>query len=55
MLSADEDTFRRDLATQIYRNASIAETKFRFMRFSMGLLFTAVPSWLVTIAFLYAS
>lgn len=50
--TTDEDS-QRDLATQIYRNAEIASSKYSFLKWAFILMFLGMPFWLVSVFFLY--
>ena len=51
--NVSEENFEVDLIRQAYRNAEIAETKFRFVKYSFIATFISVPFWGVSIYFLY--
>lgn len=48
-----EEKFETDLIRQAYRNAEIAESKFRFVKYSFIATFISVPFWGVSIYLLY--
>lgn len=47
------DQYFEDLAAQCYRNAEIANAKFKWLRLSMRALFVAAPFWIVAVYALY--
>lgn len=47
------EKYETDLLMQAYRNAEIAETKFRFITYSFIATFISVPFWGVSIYLLY--
>ncbi len=55
MLAGITPELLQDFAKQCHRNAEIAETKFRYIRWAMILLFCSIVPWLITVAVLYNS
>lgn len=55
MASGVSEETLEDLARQTYRNAEIAKDKFAHVRWAMIFLFLSVPTWLISVALLYAA
>lgn len=50
----DKEVYLNDLISQCYRNAEIAEIKFKWFQRSMWCLFLSVLPWLVSVYLLYS-
>jgi hypothetical protein len=53
IVKMDDDTFIKDMLSQTYRNAEIAQSKYNHIRKAMALTFISLPIWLVTVWLLY--
>ena len=53
MTSLKEEDYLVELIEQSYRNAEIASSKFRFVRFAMSASFIGILLWLPTLYFLF--
>lgn len=48
-----DDSYLEDVLSQVYRNAEIAEEKYKFIKYSIIASFASLPFWLIAIYFLY--
>ncbi|GAI59276.1 unnamed protein product [marine sediment metagenome] len=48
-----DDAYEEDVLAQAYRNAEIAEEKFKFTKYAFISSFVSVPFWLATIYLIY--
>jgi hypothetical protein len=53
MINIEDDVFLKDILTQTYRNAEIAQSKFNHIKKAMALTFLSLPIWLLAVWLLY--
>ena len=53
MMNIEDDVFLKDILTQTYRNAEIAQSKFNHITKAMALTFISLPIWLLAVWLLY--
>ena len=53
MINMEDDVFLKDILTQTYRNAEIAQSKFNHIKKAMALTFISLPTWLLAVWLLY--
>jgi hypothetical protein len=53
VINIDDDALLKDIITQVYRNAEIANTKFNYVKMAMIQTFASFPLWAIAIWFLY--
>lgn len=53
MINIEDDVFLKDILTQTYRNAKIAQSKFNHIKKAMALTFISLPIWLFAVWLLY--
>lgn len=53
VLSINDDDYEKDILSQAYRNAEIADAKYKFIKFAFISSFISTPFWLFSIYLLY--
>lgn len=53
MINIEDDVFLKDILTQTYRNAEIAQSKFNHIKKAIALAFISFPIWLLAVWLLY--
>ncbi len=53
MLSIDAAEYQNDILNQVYRNAEIANSKYKYIKWAFIYTFVSTPPWLVAIYVLY--
>ncbi len=53
MLSIDGAEYQNDILNQVYRNAEIANSKYKYIKWAFIYTFVSTPPWLVAIYVLY--
>ncbi len=53
VLNISDEVYEKDILSQAYRNAEIADEKYRFIKFALISSFISAPFWLISIYLLY--
>lgn len=51
--SLTDDSYNADLVRQCHVNATIASTKFKWIKFALGAVFVAAAPWVISVYLLY--